>query len=142
MKISPNFVIQEFVYPELFAAMGQKSIWYIDPKIVNICEFIRVKTGKAVTVNNWHTGGQYKESGLRRFNTTTGARMSLHKFGKAADIKVKGMTPPEVFEFIKSNWIELRNLGLTTVEDVTFTRSWSHLDCRNTGKSELLIVRP
>ena len=142
MNISKHFTIQEFVYPELYNQWGDKSIYFLDQRIVNVAEFIREKINKPITINNWHTGGQYKESGLRSLNTSTGGALSQHKFGRAADLKVQGMTPAQVLQFIKDNWAELHALGLTTVEDIAMTPTWLHIDVRWTGLSELLIVKP
>ncbi len=76
------------------------------------------------------------------FNTDTGAMYSQHKYGKAIDILVAGMTPPEVFEFIKQEWDELSRLGMTTIEDVEFTKTWNHIDTRNWQDTQLHIVKP
>lgn len=142
MGVSANFVIQEFVYPELYKQYGDKSIWFIDDRIVTVAQYLRDWLDRPVTINNWHTGGQYKESGLRSFTTKTGAKNSQHKFGRAADLKVSGMDRMEVLEFIQKKEAVLMALGLTTVENPNFTRTWLHIDCRFTGKDKLFMVNP
>lgn len=140
--LSEHFLIQEFIPIEIFLQYGNNSQWFIDPRIVNICEWIRVKTGHAVTINNWHTGGQYNYSGFRPPLCKIGATLSQHRFGRAVDIKIAGLTVEEVFALIKRNFIELNKLGLTTVENIAATLTWNHLDTRYTGMNELLIVNP
>lgn len=142
MKVSDHFVLQEFCYPELYQEFSEKSLWFIDQRIINIAEFLRTEFNKPCVINNWHIGGNYKESGLRALNSYTGAKYSQHKFGRAADIRVKDVSVERVFEFIHGAWNQLSKLGLTTVEDIQYTISWVHLDCRNTGSKELLIVKP
>lgn len=142
MLVSKNFDLREFIYPELYYQFGNNSIWFISPCIVNIAQWLRDTTGKRVTINNWHWGGQYKESGLRAFNTATGGLLSLHKFGEAIDPKVEDMTPPEVHQLIKANFTELSKLGLTTLEDVAYTPTWTHIDCRWWNDNLLHIVKP
>ena len=83
-------------------------------------------------------GGPRNESGLRQFGTITGAGMSQHKFGRAADVIISGMSSEEVRKLIKNNFTELKALGLTTIEKDTPT--WCHFDCRFTGQDELLEV--
>ena len=138
MKIADNFDLREFVDPETWQLLGEKSRWLIDDRIINCAAALRAITGKAVTINNWHTGGQYHESGLRSPFTTTGAKFSQHKFGRAVDCKVEGMTAEEVRQLIKQHWLHFKSVGLTTIEKDTPT--WVHLDCRNTGLETLLEV--
>jgi hypothetical protein len=138
MKISPHFDIREFVDPVTYAARGVQSIGIIDIRIVNCVELLRVLTGRAVTVNNYHVGGQYHESGTRHMDTATGVNYSQHKFGRASDVKVEGMTPTAVRAFIKDHWAEFKAAGLTTIEKDTPT--WTHMDCRYTGMEFLYEV--
>ena len=87
-------------------------------------------------------GGQYKWSGLRTKNAfylkknkagklvkkPIGAEMSQHRFGRAADLKFKNITPEEIRKAIKSDrkfWGEYINC----VENKTGT--WLHIDVRN-----------
>ena len=142
MKLTDNFSLEEVVYPEIHQRFGDSAIWFIDMRIVNVAQYLRTSLKKSITINNWHTGGQYKESGLRSMITETGGGLSQHKFGRALDLKVEGLTPYEVADFIKKNWQILSSIGLTTIENPDFTKSWNHIDCRYTGKKELLIVNP
>lgn len=132
---SPHFLIVEFVPPEIWNQFGESSSWFVDPRIVDACEKIRVYFNKPVTVNNWHLQGQYKESGFRMPSTTTGATLSQHRFGRACDIKVKGISPEEVRDAIRMNW---KSFGVTTIEKDTPT--WTHIDVRETKLSTLLEV--
>jgi hypothetical protein len=138
MKISNHFDLREFVTPEAYTALGDKSLWLIDIRIVNIAEAIREGLGKPVIINNWHTGGHYQESGLRNFNTGTGAKYSQHKYGRAIDMKIQDTEPETVRQYIRDNFLWLNGLGLTTIE--LETPSWIHVDCRNTGLSTLFEV--
>lgn len=141
MKISENFCLQEFVPPEIYTKFGNSSIWFIDNRLINVVQYIRTATKKPLTINNWHKGGTYKESGYRVPDSTTGAKYSQHKFGRAADLKSE-LTPQEIYLFIKDSWKVLSSLGLTTVENVEATKTWLHIDLRHSDKRELLIVNP
>lgn len=135
MQVSKNFDLKEFINKKTWALWGDRSLWFIDQRVVNICQWIRNKTGRCVTVNDWDIGGKHNESGMREFSSITGSGMSQHKFGRAADIKVEGMESEEVRQLIRENYQELNNLGLTTIEKDT--PAWVHFDVRFTGKSEL-----
>lgn len=136
--MTKNFSIQELVPPEIFSERGNAASQLMDISIVNVAQWLRDKTGKPITINNWSNGGQFKESGLRNFVTSTGAKWSQHKYGRALDLKVEGIQAEEVRQLIRNNWTTLKAIGLTTIEKDTPT--WVHIDCRYTGMETLLEV--
>lgn len=133
------FVIQEWVTPEIYKQWGQRAWEFLDSGILITADQLHERFGP-VTINNWHTGGEFHESGLRNFDTPTGAKMSQHKFGRAGDFKFKNTTPlgaasvimaqPAAFPF------------LTTLEDWTKTVTWLHGDTRNTDQAGIWVVQP
>lgn len=132
------FVIQEFVSPEIYKLRGEKSIELVDSRIIKVANGLREYFKVPITINNWHEGGQYKESGLRDFSTTTGAKFSQHKFGRAIDCKFQGLDPKDIRKTILNNQKYFLELGLTCIEADTPT--WVHIDCRYTGLDKILIV--
>jgi len=140
MKVSEHFVIQEFVDQATFEAEGENSITFIDKNLINIAEFIRTDINKPVTINNWHTGGQFKESGLRNANTSTGAKKSAHKLGKAIDVKAKDMGGKEWYEYVVKNAKKLYELGLRRIEDKSIATTWCHMDTKEHGKNGIIQV--
>lgn len=140
MQVSPHFVLQEFIDPVTFEQEGEHSIDLIDKKLIDIAEFIRTDIGLPVTINDWHTGGQYKESGLRNKNTTTGAKKSAHKLGKGIDVKVKGYGGKEWYEYVKKNAKKLYDLGLRRIEDKKIATTWCHMDTKEHGKKGVIQV--
>lgn len=134
-KISEHFLIPELVPPEIWNAWGEKSIWFIDRRIVNAAEKIRTYFNVPMFINTWHWGGQYKERGFRSFGTTTGAQFSQHKFGRAIDFSFTNIKSDEVFEVITKKWADF---GITTIEQGT--RGWNHVDVRDTGLDHLFEV--
>ena len=141
---SKYFDCREFVDARTWGVLGVKAAWLIDPKIVAICDLIREKTGVPVTVNDWHMCGNYDSSGYRAIWDNTGGKLSQHRCGRAADVKVKGLIPLRVFQIIQANKAEFEAAGLTTMEDLRYTPTWCHLDCRPRleDKTGILIVKP
>lgn len=140
IKISENFYLDEFIHPNLYKKFGKKSRWFIDQRIIDIVQYIRTATGKPITVNTWATGGNFKERGIRDPKTTTGAKYSQHKFGKAVDFTVSGMSADEVRKKILGEWKDdLMELGLTSIE---MGVSWVHCDIRNTGEDDIMKFYP
>lgn len=145
MKINEYFDLREFVDPVTFAKYGENSIWFLDPKIIAGATLIRKSLGP-VTINNWHIGGPFSFRGFRPHNCTIGAPMSQHRYGRGIDIEVDNVTPQQVYKWITDNWTKFKlNNFFTTIEDIAFTSSWVHLDCRNVGMMmppTPLIVKP
>lgn len=122
---------------------GEKSLMFIDERLIALLDFTRQFFGKPITINNWHLkGGTYQESGFRTPTTKTGAPLSQHRFGRAADIKVEGMSPFDVYNEILHNEKAFMELGLTTMEDIAHTPTWNHLDIRYQGEDKIVIVKP
>jgi hypothetical protein len=147
MKASEHFEIHEFVDPVTFAELGDKSIEKVDKKLPPIAELLRAKTGKPVIINNWHSGGQYHESGTRRDDTATGAKKSAHKMKpicEAIDCKVVGMTAAEVHAVVLANEEEFYDAGVRQMEDLSFTPTWTHLATRGADRADkkIVIIKP
>jgi len=140
---SPYFDVRELVDQNTFKALSVNAAWLIDPNIVRILDLLREKLGAPVIVNNWHTGGPFKSSGFRSMSDKTGAMFSQHRRGCAADVKSAGRKPADLLAIINANFEEFKAAGLTTIEDVNFTPTWLHLDCRPVAiENQFRIVRP
>ena len=140
---SPYFDVRELVDQNTFKALSVNAAWLIDPNIVRILDLLREKLGAPVIVNNWHTGGPFKSSGFRSMSDKTGAMFSQHRRGCAADVKSAGRKPADLLAIINANFELFKAAGLTTIEDVNFTPTWLHLDCRPVAiENQFRIVRP
>lgn len=138
MQVSKNFRIQEFVGPKAYKERGNKAIELIDFRTRGIAQYIRDYFDAIMTINDWHKGGKFTERGLREIDSTTGARYSQHRFGRAIDFTLHGFTADQIRETILNNQSEFLAQGLTCIEAGTPT--WVHVDCRWTGLSEILVV--
>lgn len=103
------FGIHELVYPSLYKEyekLGKlDTLWYaFDDRLLITLDALREAFGPII-VNDWKNGGQFRESGLRDMSTTTGAKLSQHKFGRAADAKFKNISAEKVR-------IKMKELGL------------------------------
>ena len=148
---SPYYDIREWVDARTWNAFGIRSVWQLDPRQVRIGDLIRKKTGAPTTINNWHfvRPGEtvYDSSGFRAVWDQTGGKLSQHRRGFAGDYKVRGIPPLQVCQIILANLDEFLDAGLTTIENIEFTPSWLHLDCREKIKGihpdyGLLVVDP
>ena len=78
------FTIKELVNPELLKKIGEETAWKIfDDRLLKAADQIREKYG-AVVVN----GTGLTDCGLRDPQSTTGAKYSMHKIGRALDLHI------------------------------------------------------
>lgn len=82
-KLSANFKVKEFACSD-----GSDPV-FIDSDLVNVLQKIRSHFGKSVTITSaYRTPAKNKAVG--------GQTYSQHLYGRAADIKVKGVAPSKV----------------------------------------------
>jgi hypothetical protein len=142
IPVTDNFFLDELIDPVTYSARGARSIELMDMRIILGLQFLRNVIGKPITVNTWHKGGNLRLRGFRPEGTRTGAKWSQHKFGRALDFNVAGMTTQEVHAVIMQHQKTLIERGwITTIEDARDTPTWIHIDCRITGENVIRVVR-
>jgi hypothetical protein len=135
-----HFTVQELVGPEIFKARAERCWEMLDPALLKVIDQLRKRYG-AITINNWQAGGPFSESGLRDPMTTTGAKYSMHKLGRAADLKFQAGDPREVQADLLERPTDFPLL--TCMEDAKATLTWLHVDTRNHQQDrQIWIVNP
>lgn len=110
-KLSANFKVREFACTD-----GSDPI-FIDTDLVNVLQKIRTHFGKPVTITSaYRTPAKNKAAG--------GTKYSQHLYGRAADIKVKGIAPKSVAAYAEKLMPGKGGIGTYS----TFT----HIDVRTT----------
>ena len=110
-KLSANFKVKEFACTD-----GSDPI-FIDTELVKILQKIRTHFGKSVTITSaYRTPTKNKACG--------GQTYSQHLYGRAADIKVSGVSPKKVAAYV--NTILPKSGGIGTY------KSFTHVDVRAT----------
>lgn len=153
VPLTPNFFLDEFIDPSIYAERGARSRELLDYRIpiaaqavYDACREDYGDSFHGLLINTWANSKRKvkrRESGLRQFNTRTGAKWSQHKYGRACDFQPLGITIQQLFNAIKKRekfFIE-RQL-ITTIENLKWTPTWLHIDCRFTGLDRFLIVDP
>lgn len=156
VKATEHFYWDEFICPELYDLFKDRWHELIDPMVLVIAEWLRVETGKPIVINNWATGGQFKNSGVRSQECKEGAPNSAHKcklngttvarWGTAADLKVQDYSEKDLYDLIKKNARDLFNKGLRQIEHYSLTvnpktgEGWVHISTRATGKNCIQVI--
>lgn len=110
-KLSANFRVGEFACSD-----GTDPI-FIDSELVTVLQKIRTHFGKAVTITSaYRTPPHNKSCG--------GTTYSQHLYGKAADIKISGVSPKTVADYA--------NKILTNTGGIGIYNTFTHIDVRTT----------
>ena len=110
MKLSENFSRSEF---KCQCGCGQDTV---DALLIDILERVRKHFKQPITITSGNRCEKHNKS-------IGGASNSQHLYGKAADFKVKNVSPIEVFNFIDLFAPSSYGLGSYT--------SWTHVDVRD-----------
>lgn len=109
-KLSANFRVKEFT-----CADGTDPI-FIDSDLVNVLQKIRTHFGKVTITSAYRTPTHNKKVG--------GETYSQHLYGRAADIKVSGVSPKKVATYAETL---LKNKG-----GIGIYSTFVHIDVRAT----------
>lgn len=142
MKLNNYFDVREFVPPQIWNKYGERSIWFVDPKLIEIATLYREFFEAPIIINNWYIGGKYMYRGYRPPRINVGTEYSQHKMGRAFDCHSPNITPQEMYKSILDNPEPFMKVGLTALEDINFTTTWLHSDCRPSLQDTILIVKP
>ena len=109
-KLSTNFRVREFACND-----GTDPI-FIDSDLVAVLQKIRTHFGKPVTITSaYRTPPHNSREG--------GTTYSQHLYGKAADIKISGVTPKKVADYAETL---LKNEG-----GIGIYNTFTHIDVRD-----------
>lgn len=135
-----HFIIQELVDKETFSQF-REDCWQLFPqKALDMLEGVREFFGVPITVNNWHTGGQFQFRGYRPKWYTGGASKSAHRSGMAFDCFVKGYTAEQAR---KSILLNQDHILLKEIQRLEGGVTWLHMDCLEPpqGKSRIYVFK-
>lgn len=110
-KLSENFKVRELACKD-----GSDTI-FIDSALVRLVQEIRDYFGKPVIINSGYRTESYNKK-------IGGATYSQHLYGKAADIRIAGVSPKEIAKFVETRIPNTGGIGIYP--------SFVHVDVRST----------
>lgn len=137
--IPKHFITEELVDPITFKELGKRALEVcFDERILIQIDLIREYFNVPVTVNNWKTGGDFKDRGFRRSESYTGSQYSQHRFGRAIDFDVKDLTADVVRKEIIKNQNSYYFKYITRMEENV---NWVHIDCMNSNYKGIYLFK-
>lgn len=112
-SLTKNFKLNEF---ECHCTNSTCGGQIIDKKLLLILQEIRDDLNLPITINSAYRCSKHNSD-------IGGSQNSQHILGKAVDIRVRGMTPEEVQEYLIANFKESLTIGRYN--------SFTHIDVRN-----------
>lgn len=120
-----HFITKEFVPPEVYRSLGERSLLVMDYYVLKTADAIREWFNLPVIINDWCFGGKLKYRGFRPCVCKVGAKYSQHRFGRAIDLTVRGLIAEEVRQEILCHPDHFSHINAIE-KDV----SWVHVDSR------------
>ncbi len=131
LYIPKHFKLQELVPANIFNTFGETAWQFLDKRMLMNLDFIRNTLGLAVNVNGKQFNYRGYDDGGYRTN------QSQHRFGRAVDFDVVGMTAQQFREWIKLNYQKLPEPNVWIEDEVT----WVHMDVRYSDKLGLYLFK-
>ncbi|MDP2682025.1 MAG: hypothetical protein Q8P28_04340 [Deltaproteobacteria bacterium] len=131
----------ELVPKDTYEKFGGNSFMFFPANALQMIDGLREFLGVPLFINNWHDGGDYEYSGLRPITCKIGAVYSQHRLGQAFDIKPLRMTIGAAYKKIMDNISDEWLKYITVIENIEYTPTWLHVDCRNIP-DRIRIVKP
>lgn len=118
----------ELVPKKVYSIYGEKSMRFIDDRLIDCLKCLREYFNKPVIINTKEM--QYR--GLRTIESNIYSQFSCHSFGRAADFNIKGVESDEVNRVILNELCyDLKTFGLTAIENKLYTKTWTHISVSN-----------
>lgn len=136
---SKYFKIQELVPSSIYYSRKESAWELIDSRLIITLDYLREKYGP-ILINNWNRLGALNNRGFRDSDTNVGAKLSQHRYGRAADCSflTKGILVKDVRDYIIMNPTEFP--FITCIE---MNVSWLHFDVRNHNLDhQIMLIYP
>lgn len=135
--ILQHFKAQEFLPPDIYRKMGDAGLIVMDSRILWTMDALREHYGKPININTWFGGGQFTQRGFR--TDETGSTYSQHRFGRACDFDIAGVSAYEFRGHARSGILARALMYVTRIEDDI---NWCHIDCASIPGTEIVFFKP
>ena len=134
-----HFLVQELIPPDLYKDRGDVALIAMDDRILITIDRLREHFSLPITINNWHdirVAKPFTQRGYRN-DTGVGAPLSQHRFGRAVDMDISGVTAAAFRQMVKDGRLGGPGVKDSPLEFITRIEEtnnkmpigWIHADC-------------
>jgi hypothetical protein len=129
-----HFKVEEFLPPDLYNQFGARGLELLmDSRILMTMDALRETFDVPITINNYHACGPFTQRGFRNA-PGDGAALSQHRFGRACDFDIRGISAEAFREEARAGKLREQLLYVTRIEDGI---TWCHIDCAGIRNGEI-----
>ncbi|OQC57067.1 MAG: Peptidase M15 [Bacteroidetes bacterium ADurb.Bin012] len=135
-----HFKAYEIVDKNTYEALGEDALRLFPYHSLLMLDGLREFFDVPITVNTWHSGGQFQWRGFRTIHCKEGAKQSYHRRGMAFDCDVRNYTAEEARKKILSNEDDPLLQYVNRIEDGV---NWLHIDSGTVpeGKQRIYLFK-
>ena len=134
-----HFQVKELVPYATWKAHGDSSLMFLDERLLRTLDLIREWFGRPMIVNNWHDGGKFEYRGYRPPDCTIGASESQHRFGRACDFDIEGLSADAARKIIMDHQYDP---AFQFIKRIELGTSWVHIDLANVDSATIYTFTP
>ena len=134
MQKCKYFNIKELVSNNVYSVWGEQAWMFFDPDVLNDLDTIRQQWGRGIIINNWSSGGNLSQCGLRSnidpiVKEKKSLYLSAHCMSKGFDLHDTKGSNKALFQLCY-DLIEQKKLKkFKRLENISNTPTWVHIDC-------------
>jgi hypothetical protein len=132
-----HFELYELVPRVTYETLGEKAWLLLDPRTLISGDQVRDFFGVPCTANNWQAGDNKDSRGWRPGDDPDGAEHSQHKYGRALDLIIKGVSGAQARDVIMNHQEHFP--FITRIEDGT---PHLHFDCAPVFHRGIYLFQP
>lgn len=138
-----KFSIKELVSKQVYQKFGESSWMFFDEDILKDLDTIRLYHGSPIIINNWASGGNFSQCGLRcnkdpLIVNAKGIYCTAHIMGKAFDLHSNNIK--KLYDDIQYLFNQGKLKAIKRMESSKSTKfGWCHVDSFQTNSSKLVI---
>jgi hypothetical protein len=136
------FGIKELVSKLVYDKFGDTCWQWFDADILQDLDTIRESWGKPIIINNWATGGNLSQCGLRTnadplVKAKTIPYCSRHCFAKAFDLHDKAGSHQALWTHVQNLILNKKLKRFNGLEKFSSTPTWTHVEADNISSNIL-----
>jgi hypothetical protein len=134
-----HFAIHELVPKQMFLEIHEDALWKIfdDGLLMMLDKLKETFPHGSMSINDYFWNGKREWSGIRTKDSKYYSSGSMHSVGQAFDIVFSEYDVGSIRNYILLHQDEFEYI--TRMEDKV---NWLHIDCKHTGKDEIILFNP